>query len=100
VTISAVREQKPTTVRCGKWSAEPWPNGLGWDIYHTCHTHYECWNDGRLVLTRRANNLCGYEGYQYCKTGVAVQTGREAINLVAISIQEREWQLCEGIELA
>ena len=84
--------------RCGKWRSEVWLNGLGWDVWHTCHTHYEAWNDGRITLTRRADNLCGYEGYMYCQTR-PISTAQDAIHVVECAVHECPWELCDGIEV-
>ena len=94
-------QSRPTKLRqrpSPKWTAERWPNSLGWNLASTTGRHYELWPSGSVVELRTDDSSTGYAGMRYCETGERnIDNADVAIEIVADALICKAWKPCYDI---
>lgn len=69
-------------------NADPWPNGLGYDL-RIGRRHYEIWQFAVREIGR--DNL----GKRYCKIATPPRDAQHAAEIVLEAVKLGKWSLCE-----
>lgn len=80
------------------WTAEQWPNCLGWNVTAPNGKRFELWPSGSIVQLRKDDSITGYAGMRYCETRVkGVSDAPQAIALVQEALFSLQWLPCYDV---